>query len=127
MTVEKGDVDVVCPEYEEDEYLEYVRKSDTPSFDLEEPSDSLFPSLLSPSPCWSATNFVIAEDNDDTYAIETEFVPQRNLNEKNSIKDVRVKFQDLSKPYLARITNNQNYLKFLHLVKGSCSETEFLS
>lgn len=116
MTVDK----VIEAEYEEDGYLEYARRSDTPSFDPEEPAaETLFPSLLSPSSMWSATNFVIAEDDDDSYTIETEFV-QQNANATSRVKDVRVKFQDLSKPYLARITNNQNYLKFLHLVKGTC-------
>lgn len=33
-------------------------------------------------------------------------------------KSVRVIFQDLSKPYLARISSSQNYKKFLEIVKG---------
>lgn len=123
-----------CADYEEDGYLEFVRKCETPSFDadadLEDAVDDgdllLFPtSLLSLSAAgsWSATNFVIAEDEDDhSFAIETEFVSgQRTVagrRQRPRVQDVRVKFQDLSKPYLARITNNQNYLKFLHLVKG---------
>lgn len=114
-------------EYEEDGYLEFVRKSETPSFDADEPNSDLLlfsTSLLSPSANWSATNFVIAEDDDDehSFSIETEFVAQhqRGHKQRPRIRDVRVKFQDLSKPYLARITNNQNYLKFLHLVKGQC-------
>ncbi|KAK7603169.1 hypothetical protein V9T40_003168 [Parthenolecanium corni] len=115
-------------EYEEDGYLEFVRKSETPSFDADEPNSDLLlfsTSLLSPSANWSATNFVIAEDDDDehSFSIETEFVAQhqRGHKQRPRIRDVRVKFQDLSKPYLARITNNQNYLKFLHLVKGEDS------
>lgn len=112
-------------DYEEDGYLEFVRKSETPSFDADEPNGDLllFPtSLLQPSANWSATNFVIAEDDDEhSFAIETEFVAQqqqRGQTQRPRIRDVRVKFQDLSKPYLTRIINNQNYLKFLHLVKG---------
>lgn len=106
-------------EYEEDGYLEYIKKSATPSFDAEEILYEVpFSSLLSPYPEWSSTNCVIVENNDDnSYIIETEFV-QHNSSPTSRIKDVRVRFQDLSKPYLARITSNQNYLKFLHLVKG---------
>lgn len=121
VTLEKTDIEFVSSDYEEDGYLEYIRKSDTPSFDGE---DHIAESLLDTMPSsWAATNFVIAEDDDDdegSCSVETEFVHKKNIfNKKNTIKDVRVKFQDLSKPYLARITTNENYLKFLHLVKGS--------
>lgn len=34
-------------------------------------------------------------------------------------RSVRVIFQDLSKPYLAKISSSQNYKKFLEMVKGS--------
>lgn len=125
VTLEKNDCEFVSADYEEDGYLEYVKKSDTPSFDKEDPptmisaADSLLNSI---STAWSATNFVIADDDEDggdSCTVETEFIQGQNkFTKNNSVKDVRVKFQDLSKPYLARITNNENYMKFLHLVKG---------
>lgn len=119
VTLEKNDIEFVSSDYEEDGYLEYIGKSETPSFDGEEIiTESLLNSITS---SWAATNFVIAEDDDEgSCSVETEFVHKKNLfNKKNTIQDVRVKFQDLSKPYLARITNNENYMKFLHLVKGT--------
>ncbi|XP_065202043.1 uncharacterized protein LOC135832601 isoform X2 [Planococcus citri] len=127
VTLKKTDIEFVTSDYEEDGYLEYIRKSDTPSFDGEDHDVS--DSLLTIPSSWAATNFVIAEDDDDegSCSVETEFVHRKNLfNKKNTIKDVRVKFQDLSKPYLARITTNENYLKFLHLVKGEDSIGESL-
>lgn len=124
MGSKDDEIDDSAQDYEEDNYLEYARKSDTPSFDQEDVVDYLFPSqLLSPSASWSATNFVISEDDydDGSCSIENEFVSHDDTQpRRNQIKDIlRVKFQNLSKSYLARVTNNnRNYLKFLNLVKG---------
>lgn len=108
--------DYASLEYEEDCYYAFVQKSETPSFDLDDPS-------------WTDENdcmFVIVEEDfedttnielDDSCRVEAEFYDKKTGRNK-FIKGVRVKFQDLSKPYLARITSPKNYYRFLQLVRG---------
>lgn len=50
--------------------------------------------------------------NADPCIVETEF-----LRGHKGKPGVRVKFQDLSKPYVAQVTSDGNYLKFLHIVR----------
>ncbi|PSN34396.1 hypothetical protein C0J52_15169 [Blattella germanica] len=107
-------------EYEEDCYYSYVAESGTPSFDH----------------CWpEEETFVDAEDNlldsggslplpalddslsaeEDAFHVEAEFY-NKPANKKS--KSVRVTFQDLSKPYLAKVSSPRNYRRFLQLVKA---------
>ena len=103
-------------EYEEDCFYAFVSKSETPSFDIEECD-------------WDDENgsmFVLVDEDEfdspqldlpEQCTIETEFYDKK-LGKNKFIKAVRVKFQDLSKPYLAKITSQKNYTKFLQLVNG---------
>ncbi|KAL1123203.1 hypothetical protein AAG570_002290 [Ranatra chinensis] len=43
---------------------------------------------------------------------------------KRFVRAVRVRFEDLSKPYLAKITSQKNYTKFLQLVRGEGPPTD---
>ncbi|XP_014287719.1 tumor protein D54 isoform X2 [Halyomorpha halys] len=108
--------DFTSLEYEEDCFYALVSKSETPSFDIEE-SD------------WDEENgsmFVLVDEEEfdpppldlpEQCTVETEFYSKK-LGKNKFIKAVRVKFQDLSKPYLAKITSQKNYTKFLQLVNG---------
>ncbi|XP_032690047.1 uncharacterized protein LOC116853202 isoform X3 [Odontomachus brunneus] len=128
---EHGDED--CPsenerefeslEYEEDVY--YSKLTTTPSFDdIDEVGDGVDELVVH---CWRDSNGEIDEIvvDDGNLTIETEFVPEGSGSRdcgsgggRRKRRSVRVIFQDLSKPYLAKISNSQNYKKFLELVKG---------
>lgn len=147
-------------DYEEDCYVDFAEKSNTPSLDdddddaivvhetyeeEEEEADYLLSFLMSDY-CTSSSSDVnesfalITDDNDDCCMVETEFVSstaatttvdqnvrkflyrlRKSLNNNNTTssmrREVRVKYQDLSKPYTARITSQQNYYRFLQLAK----------
>ncbi|XP_075236249.1 uncharacterized protein LOC142333169 isoform X3 [Lycorma delicatula] len=102
-------------EYEEDCYYAFVAKSETPSFDLEDPS-------------WSDENdcmfVIVEEDFDEPTSLELDDLSSADVKNHNKppgknkfIRAIHVKFQDLSKPYLARVTNGKKYFRLLHLVK----------
>jgi len=57
----------------------------------------------------------VAIDVSESYCVETEFAkaPKGKLF-------VRVSFQDLSKPYVSKISCSSNYHRFLQLVRGEC-------
>ncbi|EZA54807.1 Tumor protein D54 [Ooceraea biroi] len=105
-------------EYEEDAY--YAKLTTTPSFDdIDEVGDEEVDELV--VHCWRDSNGEIDEIivDDGNLSVETEFLPEGGpRGGRKKRRSVRVIFQDLSKPYLARITNSQNYKKFLELVKG---------
>lgn len=99
-------------EYEEDCYYAFV---DTPSFDVVSEVDDEDECV-----------FVIVEEEFDEPAslelgdalVEAELCDRRTGQSRNKwVRGLRVKFGDLSKPYLARITRNKNCTKFLQLVK----------
>lgn len=103
-------------EFEEDSYIAFAVKSETPSFDPEDPN------WVDDDDCM----FVIVDEDfdepnssdvEESCRVEAEFFDKRTGRNK-FIRGVRVKFQDLSKPYLAKITSQKNYYKFLQLVKG---------
>lgn len=62
-------------------------------------------------PSWTDDEeaFCIAEE--ELCSVETEF--------RRKPDSVKVTFQDLSKPYLPRVSSPTNYRRFLQLVKGS--------
>ncbi|XP_054014504.1 tumor protein D53 homolog isoform X1 [Hylaeus anthracinus] len=108
-------------EYEEDVY--YSNLTATPSFDdIDELEDGENEIVVH---CWRDSNGEIDEIvvGDANLSVETQFFTpdaeegssSRGRRKKRS---VRVIFQDFSKPYLAKISNSQNYKKFLELVKG---------
>ncbi|XP_008484694.1 uncharacterized protein LOC103521361 isoform X2 [Diaphorina citri] len=51
--------------------------------------------------------------NADPCIVETEFV-----RGNKGRPGVRVKFQDLSKPYVSQVTMDGNYMQYLHIVRG---------
>lgn len=106
-------------EYEEDAYYSYLAA--TPSFDdIDENSDGEEIVVH----CWrgSSGDMEDVAVDDANLVVESEFLPAeytgRGATGKKKRRSVRVVFQDLSKPYLARISNSHNYKKFLQLVKG---------
>lgn len=106
-------------EYEEDAY--YSKLTTTPSFDdIDELGDEEVDELV--VHCWRDSNGEIDEIvvDDSNLSVEPEFL-QGELHDdrKKKKRSIRVIFQDLSKPYLARISNSQNYKKFLELIKGA--------
>lgn len=133
---EHGDED--CPsenerefeslEYEEDVY--YSKLTTTPSFDdIDEAGDDVDELVVH---CWRDSNGEIDEIvvDDGNLSVETDFLPESSRSGdgdrsgRRKRRSVRVIFQDLSKPYLTRITNSQNYKKFLELVKGAANRQE---
>ncbi|XP_025152619.1 uncharacterized protein LOC105192407 isoform X2 [Harpegnathos saltator] len=107
-------------EYEEDVY--YSKLTSTPSFDDMDVVDDDEDELV--VHCWRDSNGEIDEIvvDDGNLTVETEFLPEgsgsRDAGSRRKRRSVRVIFQDLSKPYLAKISNSQNYKRFLELVKG---------
>lgn len=109
-------------EYEEDAY--YSNLTATPSFDdVNELSDDADEIVVH---CWRDSNGEIDEIvvDDGNLSVETEFLSEdaeggATGRGRKKRKSVRVIFQDFSKPYLAKISNSQNYKKFLELVKGA--------
>ncbi|KZC05199.1 Tumor protein D54 [Dufourea novaeangliae] len=108
-------------EYEEDAY--YLNLTATPSFDdVDELSDDADELVVH---CWRDSNGDIDEIvvDDANLSVETQFLTMEQEDGargrgRKKRKSVRVIFQDFSKPYLAKISNSQNYKKFLELVKG---------
>ncbi|XP_076685798.1 uncharacterized protein LOC143377882 isoform X1 [Andrena cerasifolii] len=108
-------------EYEEDAY--YSNMTATPSFDdIDELSDDGGELVVH---CWHDSNGEIDEIvvDDANLSVETQFLTADGEDGGTSRgrkkrRSVRVIFQDFSKPYLAKISNSQNYKKFLELVKG---------
>lgn len=107
-------------EYEEDVY--YANLAATPSFD---DIDELSGSEEIIVHCWRDSNGDlddIAVDetdlriDDDFYSSSRGSNPQNRRRKKKSI---RLVFQEFSKPYLAKISNSDNYKRFVELMKGS--------
>ncbi|XP_015171955.1 PREDICTED: uncharacterized protein LOC107064123 [Polistes dominula] len=111
-------------EYEEDAY--YLNSTTTPSFDdIDELDDDADEIVVH---CWRDSNGEIDEIvvDDANLLFETEESHETEENKKSTLtprgirrkRSVRVIFQDFSKPYLEKISNSQNYKKFLELIKG---------
>lgn len=97
-------------EYEEDCYYSYVAEAGTPSFDHCWPEDGNFVENLTVS---GLDDSLAAEV--DPFCVEAEFYSKPASKKARS---VRVTFQDLSKPYFAKVSSPRNYRRFLQLVKG---------
>ncbi|XP_069678342.1 uncharacterized protein [Periplaneta americana] len=97
-------------EYEEDCYYSYVAESGTPSFDHCWPEDEHFVGNISPDGL-----DVSGSPEEGAFRVEAEFY-SKPASKKS--KSVRVTFQDLSKPYLAKVSSPRNYRRFLQLVKA---------
>ncbi|XP_011862671.1 PREDICTED: tumor protein D53 homolog isoform X1 [Vollenhovia emeryi] len=106
-------------EYEEDAY--YSKLTTTPSFDdideLDEEVDELVVH------CWRGSNGeideIVVDDRGDDLSVATEIQGESlEGSRKRKKRSIRVIFQDFSKPYLAKISNSENYKKLLELMKG---------
>ncbi|KAG8332836.1 hypothetical protein J6590_012603 [Homalodisca vitripennis] len=100
-------------EYEEDCYYAFVA---TPSFDAVAEGEE------------DECVFVVVEEEFDEPVslgldsgqdglVEAEWFDRRAGRNK-WIRGVKVRFEDLSKPYLARITGHKGYSRFLQLIRG---------
>lgn len=109
-------------EYIEDPYFIRLESHATPSLDEDEDDES-------EAVTWSRLSPPDLHD-DSLLCVETEFVsdqkPRRGrlLVFKRRVRDVRVTFQDLSKPYLVKISSHNNYKKFLGLAAGGSTNTK---
>lgn len=113
-------------EYMEDPYFIQLESGATPSLDPPEEEDG-----GGEEECWAALNSLDMErdlpldidtNEDSMLCIETEFIMDNRKRRlrifKKKMRDVRVHFQDLSKPYLVKISSQNNYKKFLGLGNG---------
>lgn len=108
-------------EYEEDAY--YSKLTTTPSFDdIDELGDEEVDELV--IHCWRGSNGEIDEIvvDDGNLTVETELLQGESRDGRKKKRSIRVIFQDFSKPYLAKISNSQNYKKFLELIKKKGAE-----
>lgn len=111
-------------EYMEDPYFVPPDDDSTPSFDvavdeldeLEELSN--WPRDADAEADWRA----LPDLAESALCIETEFYMDNRRRRlrifKKKIREVRVTFQDLSKPYLAKVSSHTNYKKFLGITPG---------
>lgn len=122
-----GSVEPSSLEYMEDPYFVAPDDDSTPSFDvavdeLEELDQ------LAAAEGWSRVD---PEDTEwrslpdlveSALCIETEFYVDNRRRRlrifRKKMREVRVTFQDLSKPYLAKVSSHANYKKFLGLTAG---------
>lgn len=113
-------------EYMEDPYFIPPDDDSTPSFDvaideLDELEDLQTWTHEDPDADWRA----LPDLAESALCIETEFYMDNKRRRlrifKKKIREVRVTFQDLSKPYLAKMSSHTNYKKFLGItVGGNC-------
>lgn len=108
-------------EYMEDPYFVPPDDDSTPSFDVA--VDEL--DELADLAAWRLReNDVdsLPDLADSALCIETEFYVDNRRRRlrifKKKMREVRVTFQDLSKPYLAKVSSHTNYKKFLGITPG---------
>lgn len=111
-------------EYMEDPYFATPDDDSTPSFDVavDELDD------LAEIGNWSVEESsdvdwrTLPELAESALCIETEFYVDNRRRRlrifKKKMREVRVTFQDLSKPYLAKVSSHTNYKKFLGITPG---------
>ncbi|GLH10065.1 Tumor protein D54 [Gryllus bimaculatus] len=106
-------------EYEEDCYYSCIAAAGTPTFDQCWDDDEETYLLVTQNSETGGSLPLGIEDTlsvvDDNCTVEAEFY-LKAANKKG--RGVRVMFQDVSKPYLARVTSPRNYHRFLQLVKA---------
>ncbi|XP_059615420.1 tumor protein D52 isoform X3 [Phlebotomus argentipes] len=124
-----GEDDPPSLEYIEDPYFPRLANGATPS--LDEVTEFDHRSLFGDEDTceWSretelylrslTLDQLLGVPDDELQTVEAEFVPASRarrirLLTKRKLRDVKVTFIDFSKPYLARISSNENYKKFLH-------------
>lgn len=111
-------------EYMEDPYFVPPDDDSTPSFDVA--VDEL-DGLEELTPEWPRDDGdagwrALPDLADAALCIETEFYMDNRRRRlrifKKKMREVRVTFQDLSKPYLAKVSSHTNYKKFLGITPG---------
>ncbi|XP_041974969.1 tumor protein D52 isoform X2 [Aricia agestis] len=114
-------------EYMEDPYFVAPENDSTPSFDvavdeLEDLDDVAAWPQEDIEGDWKA----LPDIAESALCIETEFYMDNRRRRlrifKKKMREVRVTFQDLSKPYLAKVSSHTNYKKFLGITPGSAAE-----
>ncbi|GBP39983.1 Uncharacterized protein F13E6.1 [Eumeta japonica] len=113
----------VSLEYMEDPYFVPPDDDSTPSFDVA--VDEL-DELEGTAPAWDDHERdwrALPDLADEALCIETEFYMDNRRRRlrifRKRIREVRVTFQDLSKPYLAKVSSHANYKKFLGITPGA--------
>lgn len=110
-------------EYMEDPYFVPPDDDSTPSFDVA--VDEL--DELEELPSWPQNDpdadwRMLPDLADSALCIETEFYVDNRRRRlrifRKKMREVRVTFQDLSKPYLANMSSHTNYKKFLGIAVG---------
>lgn len=110
-------------EYMEDPYFIPPDDDSTPSFDVAVDELDELEEIASwpqddPDADWRA----LPDLAESSLCIETEFYIDNRRRRlrifRKKMREVRVTFQDLSKPYLAKVSSNTNYKKFLGLTLG---------
>lgn len=113
----------VSLEFMEDPYFVPPDDDSTPSFDVA--VDEL--DELEELPKWVDNDpdgdwRVLPDIAESSLCIETEFYMDNRRRRlrifRKKMREVRVTFQDLSKPYLAKMSSHTNYKKFLGITVG---------
>lgn len=110
-------------EYMEDPYFVPPDDDSTPSFDVAvDELDDVEDITTWPQDDTESDWKTLPELAESALCIETEFFMDNRRRRlrifKKKIRDVRVTFQDLSKPYLAKVSSHTNYKRFLGITPG---------
>ncbi|XP_068626261.1 tumor protein D54 isoform X1 [Battus philenor] len=124
-SIREGSAEPASLEYMEDPYFVPPDDDSTPSFDvavdeLDELEDlASWPRDSEAEADWRA----LPDLAESALCIETEFYMDNRRRRlrifRKKIREVRVTFQDLSKPYLAKVSSHTNYKKFLGITPGA--------
>ncbi|XP_052742311.1 tumor protein D52 isoform X2 [Bicyclus anynana] len=117
----EASVEPTSLEYMEDPYFVPPDDDSTPSFDVA--VDELEDIVNWPQDDTEAEWRALPDLADSALCIETEFYMDNRRRRlrifRKKMREVRVTFQDLSKPYLARVSSHTNYKKFLGITPGA--------
>lgn len=117
-----GGVEPTSLEYMEDPYFVPPDDDSTPSFDVAVDELDELEELARWQDEADADWRALPDLADSALCIETEFYMDNRRRRlrifRKKIREVRVTFQDLSKPYLAKVSSHTNYKKFLGIAVG---------
>ncbi|XP_061709023.1 uncharacterized protein LOC133519113 isoform X2 [Cydia pomonella] len=118
-----GGVEPASLEYMEDPYFLPPDDDSTPSFDVAVDELDELEERAWPQDDLDASWRALPDLADAALCIETEFYMDNRRRRlrifKKKMREVRVTFQDLSKPYLAKVSSHTNYKKFLGITPGA--------
>ncbi|CAK1602181.1 unnamed protein product [Parnassius mnemosyne] len=121
----EGSAEPASLEYMEDPYFVPPDDDSTPSFDVAvDELDELEELASWPRDSEAEADWRALPDlADSALCIETEFYMDNRRRRlrifRKKIREVRVTFQDLSKPYLAKVSSHTNYKRFLGITPGA--------